>query len=406
MHYLLHPERGSDSLRSGSPPGPHSAHLLPSDNILNQNIILVYDCNHLSHDDYYKSLRILDLSCITLRSTSPIQALINLRYLALKGNIEADPSWLSELKSLETVILKESRRLNLSHAIWGMVSLKHLEVTGKPAVIRCNVAEFETYPPLEKLQWLSFALLPGGEEFQQFVSKVPNLVKLRCLVEEPQGDRTCIWLPGLESLNKLESLKVYFLKRSVRRFEVNFPMNLKKLTLSSCQLPWSEISIIGNLENLEVLKLESNAFEGEQWDVKDEEFQNLKLLTFYNMNVPSWNFSDMSFPNLQRVIFKNSRLKTNIPRSFGDLLLLQMIELSWCKCSRRTINSAEEIKKAQIDDMGNHEFKLIIKSREEDEELRLMWQVDSDLRNWKFHFCFLLLLFLIIFQQFFEFLKK
>ncbi|XP_075096039.1 putative late blight resistance protein homolog R1B-12 isoform X1 [Nicotiana tabacum] len=396
MNYLLHPERGSDSLRSGSPPGPHSAHLLPSDNILNQNIILVYDCNHLSHDDYYKSLRILDLSCITLRSTSPIQALINLRYLALKGNFEADPSWLSELKSLETVILNESRRLNLSHAIWGMVSLKHLEVTGKPAVIRCNVAEFETYPPLEKLQWLSFALLPGGEEFQQFVSKVPNLVKLRCLVEEPQGDRTCIWLPGLESLNKLESLKVYFLKRSVRRFEVNFPMNLKKLTLSSCQLPWSEISIIGNLENLEVLKLESNAFEGEQWDVKDEEFQNLKLLTFYNMNVPSWNFSDMSFPNLQRVIFKNSRLKTNIPRSFGDLLLLQMIELSWCKCSRRTINSAEEIKKAQIDDMGNHEFKLIIKSREEDEELRLMWQVDSDLRNWKFHFCFLLLLFLII----------
>ncbi|MCD7445940.1 hypothetical protein HAX54_024641 [Datura stramonium] len=389
---------------------PHSAISrvpYPVDDILNQNNFLIFDCNSFHAKPRITSLRVLDLVCVTLSNASYIQFLINLRYLALKGNFDENPSWLSNLKYLKTLILRESRRLDLSHAVWGMVSLKHLEVTGKPAVIRCHVPEFKMNRRLTKLQWLSFAELPGGEEFQEFVSKVPNLVKLRCLVDEPQGDHRCIKLPGLDSLNKLESLKLYFVKRGVERLEVNFPKNLKKLTLSSCQLPWSEISTIGRLENLEVLKLESDAFKGDRWDVKDEGFQNLKLLLFYSMNIPQWNFSDMSFPNLQHVIFRKSLLKT-IPRNFENLLLLQMIEVSWCKCSRSALNSAEEIKKTQIEDMGNHEFKLIIKSREEEdeEELGLTWQVESVLQNWKYLFGFLLVLFLIVFQHFFKLLKK
>ncbi|KAJ8570029.1 hypothetical protein K7X08_006606 [Anisodus acutangulus] len=389
---------------------PHSAiSRVPNhvDDILDQSNFLLFDCNSLLEKPRITSLRVLDLVCVTLTSASYIQFLINLRYLALKGNFEEDPSWLSNLKYLKTLILRESRRLDLSRAIWGMVSLKHLEVTGKPAVIRCHVPEFEMNFRLTKLQWISFVHLPGGKAFQEFVSKVPNLVKLRCLVDEPQGYQRCIRLPGLDSLNKLESLKVYFLKRGAKQLEVNFPRNLKKLTLSSCQLPWSEISTIGRLENLEILKLESDAFKGERWDVEDEEFQNLKLLIFYNMHIPQWNFSDMSFPNLQQVIFRNSRVKT-IPRNFENLLLLQMIEVSWCKCSRSALNSAEEIKKTQIEDMGNHEFKLIIKSREEgdEEEFGPTWQADSVMQNWKYLFCFLLVLFLIIFQHFFKLLMK
>ncbi|CAN4124612.1 unnamed protein product [Withania somnifera] len=378
---------------------PHSAFCrLPYlvDDVLNKNNFPIFDCNCFRYKPRITSLRVLDLVCVTLINASYIQFLINLRYLALKGNFEADPSWLADLKYLKTLILRESRRLDLSHAILGMVSLKHLEVTGKPAIIRCHVPEFEMNHRLTKLQWLSFVHLLGGEEFQVFVSKVPNLVKLRCVVDELPGDQRCIRLQGLDSLNKLESL--YLLKRGLERLEVNFPRNLKKLTLSSCQLPWNEISAVGRLENLEVLKLESDAFEGEQWDVDDEEFQSLKLLIFYRMNIPHWNFSDMSFPNLQHVIFRNSRVKT-IPRNFENLLLLQMIEMSWCKCSRTALNTAEEIKKTQIEDMGNHDFKLIIKSRE-DEELGPTLQVDLYLRNWKNLFCFLLVLFLIIFQHF------
>ncbi|KAM3359193.1 putative late blight resistance protein R1B-12 [Capsicum galapagoense] len=376
------------------------------DDVLNQNNFLIFDCNSFHAKPRITSLRVLDLVCVTLRNAYYIQFLINLRFLALKGNFEEDPSWLSNLKYLKTLILRESRRLDLSHAIWGMVSLKHLEVTGKSAVIRCHVPEFKMNRRLTKLQWLSFVQLPGGEEFQEFVSKVPNLVKLRCMVDEPHIVQRCIQLPGLDSLNKLESLKlkVSFLNCAAKRLEVNFPRNLKKLTLSSCQLPWSEISAIGGLENLEALNLESDAFKGTQWDVNEEEFKSLKLLTFYSMNIPQWNFSDMSFPNLQHVIFINSQLKT-IPRSFENLLLLQMIEVSWCKCSRDALNSAEEIKRTH-EDMGNHEFKLIIKCREEDvDELGPSWQVDAHLQNWKYLFCLLLVLFLIIFQHFFKLLK-
>ncbi|XP_059315989.1 putative late blight resistance protein homolog R1A-10 [Lycium ferocissimum] len=390
IHRLHWPKKGSSCSHS------LITHSLPSYDILNKRNLL-FDCNSIpSHE--LLTLKVLDLVGVTLRSASYIQFLINLRYLAMKGNFEEDPSWLSKLKNLETLILEGSRRLNLSRAIWGMVSLKHLEVTGKPAVITCDVAEFETYPPLEKLQWLSFAHLPGGEEFQKFVSKVPCLVKLRCMVDEPEVGRRCIRLPGLHSLNQLESLKVYFLKRGAKRLEVNFPRNLKKLTLSSYQLPWTEISTIGRLENLEVLKLDSYAFKGRQWDVKDEEFQKLKLLKFHSMNIPQWNFSDMSFPNLQLVIFRNSQLET-FPHNLENLPLLKMIEVR--KCNRSTLRSAREFERTQIEDLGNHEFKLIIKSRDEEsmsedeEELGLTWQVDLELRILQFVFR-VLLVFLII----------
>ncbi|CAN4122052.1 unnamed protein product [Withania somnifera] len=392
-HYLDQHERGSSC--------PHSliTHLLPSDDIFSQRSLL-FDCTSiLSHE--LLTLRVLDLVCVTLTNASCIQFLINLRYLALRGNFGEDPSWLSNLKHLKTLILTESRRLDLSRAIWGMVSLKHLEVTGKPAVIRCDIAEFETYPPLEKLQWLSFVHSPGGDEFQKFVSKLPNLVKLRCLVDEPPGDQRSITLPGLDSLNKLESLKVYFQKRRVKRLEANFPKNLKKLTLSLCQLPWSEISTIGRLENLEVLKLECNAFKGERWDVKEEEFQNLKLLTFYRMNIPQWNFSDTSFPNLQLVIFRNSQLET-FPHNLENLPLLKMIEVR--ECNRRALTSAREFERIQIEVLGNYEFKLSIKSRddestsEDEEELGPTWQVESELQSLKY-VCILVVLLIISFRD-------
>ncbi|KAG5603584.1 hypothetical protein H5410_025076 [Solanum commersonii] len=263
---------------------PHSAiSRIPYsvDDILEQNNFLIFNCKSLCFKPIITSLRVLDLVCVTSSNAPYIQFLINLRYLSMKGNFEEDPSWLSNLKYLKTLILRESRRLDLSYAIWGY----------------------------------------------------------------------------------------------------------------------------GRLENLEVLKLESNAFEGDQqWDVDNEEFQNLKFLMFYNMNIPQWNFSDMFFPNLQHLIFRNSRLKT-IPRDFENLLLLQMIEVSWCKCSRDALNTAEEIKKTQTD-MGNHEFKLIIKSREDDDHEEEDEDDHEDAHQKKYFFFFVLALFLIIFQHFFQLIEE
>ena len=54
----------------------------------------------------------------------------------------------------------------------------------------------------------------------------------------------------------------------------------KELTLSNFCLPWDCISRIGKLPNLKVLKLLSGAFDGQRWDMREEEFPELSIFNF------------------------------------------------------------------------------------------------------------------------------
>ncbi|MCD7454196.1 hypothetical protein HAX54_023910 [Datura stramonium] len=85
----------------------------------------------------------------------------------------------------------------------------------------------------------------------------------------------CVLFPKLEFLSHLESLKLVsnsYLAKPPHFF--SFPSRLMELTLSKFRLQWSQISTIGVLPNLEILKLLLRAFEGDEWEVKDSEFPN------------------------------------------------------------------------------------------------------------------------------------
>ncbi|KAK4376898.1 hypothetical protein RND71_003194 [Anisodus tanguticus] len=67
----------------------------------------------------------------------------------------------------------------------------------------------------------------------------------------------------IEFLSRLESLKLVCNSYPAKLpHEFNFPSKLRELTLSKFRLPWSEISIIGELPNLEIIRLLSRDFEG------------------------------------------------------------------------------------------------------------------------------------------------
>ncbi|KAL8483115.1 hypothetical protein ACS0TY_025972 [Phlomoides rotata] len=155
----------------------------------------------------------------------------------------------------------------------------------------------------------------------------PRLRKLKCTYDQG-GITDKSELPHFDLcfLTQLESLSLIgFLRNS----DFGFPSNIRKLQLYGSRLPWEKMSIVGRLEFLEVLKLYSDAFEGERWDTRDGEFQKLKFLQLEKIrSLCQWNVaSDEHFPKLQQLIFIGCDKLQEIPSEIGEITTLELIEL-------------------------------------------------------------------------------
>ncbi|XP_022851797.1 putative late blight resistance protein homolog R1A-3 [Olea europaea var. sylvestris] len=186
--------------------------------------------------------------------------------------------------------------------------------------------------------------------------KVDNGVKaLKCT----SPDNRC---PDLNFLLQLESL--YMICRGIFKGDysvVNFPRNIRKLTLSKFGLPWEKMSLIGTLPNLKILKLEEEAFEREIWDTKDDEFQKLKFHKLYCLDLKQWNSTDDHFPVLERLVFRTCKNLEIIPLEFSHIQTLQTIELYYC--GKNVESLALEIRE-EPQDYGNEEFEVTIFDRD------------------------------------------
>lgn len=191
------------------------------------------------------------------------------------------------------------------------------------------------------------------------MKRFPYLLKLNC---QFYGLGTTLgnFFPSFNSLIQLKTLKIDVSGVVLDPYgfeDFTYPSNLKKLTLACLDLPWSRISTISSLSNLEVLKLEGNAFRGRQWDVKDGEFPNLKVLKLRKLEISEWTASDDSYPSLQQVLVQSCWNLQDIPYSFGRSYSKQLIELRSCRLS--AVRATLKIKEIQTEDMGNSEFKVI-----------------------------------------------
>ncbi|XP_059649741.1 putative late blight resistance protein homolog R1B-17 [Cornus florida] len=304
-------------------------------------------------DQDFILLRVLDLSSIQIPFfPGGIHYLVLLRYLAL--HVERQKIFLPSkfnLLNLETLFLEGQNLLVLSDDIWKKVKLRHLCVEWG--------IEFSSIPNdgdaflLANLQTLGKLHLYSGEE--RALKWIPNLIKLKCDIRKRlNGDDH---FPKLNFLIHLETLNV--LSRDCKRFFHldNFPPSLRSLTLSYVGLSWEEMSILGMLPNLEVLKLLDEAFEGSRWDTSDGEFRKLRFLKFRGLDVGQWNASSNHFPCLQQLVLEECVRLEEIPSSLGDIPTLEMIQLRRCSCSAE--NSVREIQEQQRR-MGNNGLKIQI----------------------------------------------
>ncbi|XP_073038138.1 LOW QUALITY PROTEIN: putative late blight resistance protein homolog R1C-3 [Primulina eburnea] len=218
-----------------------------------------------------RMLKVLIVRLTATKFPGEILELINLKYLEL-GCVFRIPSSISRLKNLQTLISQVVHIKSMPSEIWEMSQLRHLLVLGFHLPDFPDVRVKGTI--LKNLQTLSEII--NFRSMHEVFTRIPNLKKLKIAYDYNAAGFKFNTLENLVSLRELESLccKFNFVTKDNILAKLAFPLSLKKLVLKGCQIPWDQMTIIGVLPNLEVLKL-SRATVGYCWETNDEEFKQL-----------------------------------------------------------------------------------------------------------------------------------
>ncbi|WMV28850.1 hypothetical protein MTR67_022235 [Solanum verrucosum] len=329
---------------------------------------LFWPCNISFIFDSFKLVKVLDLESFNIGGTFPseIQFLIHLKYFAAKTGGNSIPSCLAKLWNLETFVIRGlGVEVILPISLLKMVKMRNIHVNHRASFsLPENMSESLSDSQLDNLETFSTPHLSYGEDTELILRKMPKLRKLSCIFSGTFGysekmKGRCVLFPRLEFLIHLESLKLASNSYPAKLPHVfSFPSRLGELTLSKFRLPWSQILSIGELPNLKILKLLLRAFEGDEWEVNDSKFCELKYLELEDLNIAQWSVSEDAFPLLERLVLTKCKRLEKIPSHFDDAVLLKSIEVNWC--SWDVANSAKEIQEIQHDEMANDAFKVTI----------------------------------------------
>ncbi|KAI3745226.1 hypothetical protein L1987_58334 [Smallanthus sonchifolius] len=294
---------------------------------------------------YFRSfvlLRVLDLQHTELDYfPGSMELLVHLRYLAVWNSSAGFPSSICNLWSLQTLVYTTSYfHIVLPSNISDLVNLRHLWSFTKPFFL----------PSIGKpmnLQTISNVEL--GDGVDNFHKCFPSIKELTCSIYVDEEN-------DFKSLSYLEKLKLTGLCRRMKsncgKNHLTFPTTLKRLTLARCYLPWSDMSIIQSLPNLEVLNLKEYAFEGSRWNTDEQEFQQLKFL---RLNIKKWEAYSISFPCLKQLEISDCYHLKEIPVEIGEIPTLELIKIK--NCSHSVGESIKKIEEEQHD-LGNYDIKI------------------------------------------------
>nr|GMD15306.1 putative late blight resistance protein homolog R1B-14 [Ipomoea batatas] len=317
----------------------------------------------------FPALRVLDIESLKLKSLpEQLYHLYHLRYLAVSTDLRCLPQGFNKFKNMQTLVFNTSQdgSLKVEADIWSLTKLRH---------VRTNTY-MQLPPPSSNtdstgIQTLSF--ISPSSCTAQILGKTPNLQKLGIrgnIVEHmhmESNEEIYTLFENLQMLSRLDNLKLLNNGRrpgelqSVRQ-HVMFPRSLRKLTLSSMWLEWKEMRILGELDELEVLKLKEYAFKGEYWEFKllndeDTVFKQLRYLMIGKTDLVVWHTSASCFPKLEKLVLKDCTHLSEIPLDFAEVPSLMQMELYGTNGG--AANSAQKIQMQQHN-LGNNQFKLLI----------------------------------------------
>ncbi|XP_073143378.1 putative late blight resistance protein homolog R1A-3 [Henckelia pumila] len=312
----------------------------------------------------FRLLRIVD----EFNDYSPesIRKVVNSRYLACsfwKYHLDLSiPPSIELLRNLQTLVFKSnsssyesSELIALPSEIWKMPHLRHIMIDEAilPDPPRTRVPNTDTRSHyLHNLQTLS-TVRNFRCDNKNVLERIPNVKKLK--INWKSGPSYCFHLNNLVHLQELESLNCKW-SWKISLGNQAFPDSINKLTLKGRGLRWDQdMSIIGSLPNLEVLKL-FGALDGEEWITLEGQFLKLKFLLLESSNMwRHWETESSHFPRLESLILRYCMKLEEIPYGIGEIPTLKLIELYMC--GEEANSSAEQIQEEQLS-MGNEDLQV------------------------------------------------
>lgn len=250
---------------------------------------------------------------------SQVFDLIHLTYLASNIPTNIVPPAISKLKNLQTLIIYRFE-VRLPVEIWRLRQLRHLIAFSFLPLPHPEEAAL----PLENLQ--TFSLATDFICSERMMEMIPNIRKLGIRYSEEKFGEG-FHLGNLACLIQIEKLKLESHRSFWPSMNLVFPLSLKKLTLSGCRLPWTDMQIVGSLPRLQVLKLRKYAFDGEQWETTWGGFCQLRLLLIDESNLRHWRARSSHFPSLKSLMLLRCPCLSEIPIAFWTLRTLELIEI-------------------------------------------------------------------------------
>ncbi|XP_031108806.1 putative inactive disease susceptibility protein LOV1 [Ipomoea triloba] len=313
----------------------------------------------------FKMLRVLDLTASSENNGSIPSVIIDvvlLRYLALSSSRLLTSIPVSRNRNLQTLVIREDINgfRKLPHGIWELPQLRHLQLYHQlipmytPEVAQVN---------LQTMYWLQCLQCT-----KQVLSRIPNVKELGIIA---QGCISHSCLDDLNSLKKLEKLKVQGSYCPIKLWPCTFPENLKEITFAKTLMPWEAMNVISMLPKLVVLKLKNHACVGEKWKLTVKRgFPELKLLLISVMDLKHWELADdvdddCPFPKLERLVFRNCFELKEMPSWIENLSNLKSVQLEHCHAS--LVKSAKE-EKEQRENYGEYGLEILDFHTQSDED--------------------------------------
>ncbi|KAK6148371.1 hypothetical protein DH2020_019283 [Rehmannia glutinosa] len=305
----------------------------------------------------FKLLRALEVKPIRFtRLPRELMLLLHLRYIVLSTNMRILPEAFSELRNIQTLIIDTTwRALEIRADIWKMVQLRHLKTNASAILLKPPPPENIINEGREQQELQTLVNISSESCTKDVFDKARHLKKLgiqgrlaAMLVDETERFDCFGKLRDLENLKLLND--VFPSQPSEGRLPrlpppEKFPAKLRSLTLSATFLDWEQMSVLGNLENLEVLKLKDNAFVGESWEVADGGFRLLRLLLIEYTNLVYWKLALGSghdhFPRLKGLVLRKCAELEALPDGLANVASLHVIDL-FCT-SKTAVASARKI---------------------------------------------------------------
>ncbi|XP_070028934.1 putative late blight resistance protein homolog R1A-3 [Nicotiana sylvestris] len=259
------------------------------------------------------------------------------------------PTWESEILTFQQF----ASQLSLPLVIWNLPNLRHLCPGGMYMPVPPKSQNLLCLENLETLDSISVAASNWKENF----TAIPKVKKLAvCL--PPWRSVMSNLIDSLIRLVDLEKLRIHLDISPYENFSLRlptllsdvYPTFLKSSTLVGTCLLWEDMTTLGQLPNVEVLRLKCFAFQGRNWNLNEGGFKKLKLLQINETNLVHWEASSESLPRLEFLILKYCYKLEDIPTEIGDIPTLKLTELH--NCSQAAAPSSEEIGEEQ-QSLGN-----------------------------------------------------